>query len=58
MTSTIARRRTLTEGDQGRREYRLFGRRSARPQREQVLQATNDVGILLSLLAAEDEPDC
>jgi len=56
MTSAIARRRTLTERDHGRREYRLFGRRAARPPREPVLHARDNVGILLSLLA-EDEPD-
>jgi hypothetical protein len=57
MTTAIARRRILTERDLRRREHRLFGRRAARPRREQVLQATNDVGVLLSLLAAEDESD-
>ena len=57
MTTAIARRRIPTERALRRREYRLFGRRAARPQREQVLQATNDVGVLLSLLTAEDESD-
>jgi hypothetical protein len=57
MTTAIARRRTLTERDPRRREFRLFGRRAARPQREQVLHATDNVGVLLSLLTAEDESD-
>ena len=57
MTTAIARRRILTERDLRRREYRLFWRRAARPPREPGLHATNDVGVLLSLLAAEDEPD-
>jgi hypothetical protein len=53
MTSVLARRRILGDRDPNRR----FGRRAARPQREQVLQATNDVGVLLSMLAPEDEPE-
>lgn len=56
MTTAIARRRILTERDPRRRDHRLFGRRLGRPQRKQVLHATNDVGVLLSLLAVEDEP--
>jgi hypothetical protein len=57
MTSAIARHRTLTQRDSGRREYRLFGRRAARPQREPVLHARDNVGILLSFLVADDEPE-
>lgn len=56
MTTAFAGRRILTERDARRREYRLFGRRAARRQREQVLHATNDVGVLLSLLD-DDELD-
>jgi hypothetical protein len=57
MTSAIGRRRTLTERDLGRNGYRRYRRRAARPRREQALHATNEVGILLSMLVAEDEPD-
>jgi len=53
MTVVLARRRILGERDLHRR----FGRRAARPQREEVLHATNDVGVLLSMLAPEEEPE-
>jgi len=56
MTTAIARRRISTERGLHRREDRRFGRRAARPQVERVLHATNDVDVLLSLLAPEDEP--
>lgn len=55
MTTAIARRRIPIARGLRRSEYRRFGRRAARPQRELVLRATNDVGVLLSLLADEDE---
>lgn len=57
MTTAIVRRRIFPERDVRRRAYRLFGRRVARPPHEQVLHVTDDVGVLLSLLVAEDEPD-
>ena len=57
MTTAFAHRRIPTERALGRREYRLFGRRAARPQHEPILHARDEVGILLSLLAPEDEPD-
>jgi hypothetical protein len=56
MTSAIVRRRALAGRDPGRREFRFARRRAARAQREDVLHATNDVGVLLSLLD-DDEPD-
>jgi hypothetical protein len=56
MTTAIASR-ILGERDLSRRKDRRLGRRAARLQREQVLHATNEVSVLLSLLAAEDEPE-
>jgi hypothetical protein len=57
MTSAIARRRALAARNLGRREFRSSGRRAARAQREDVLHATNDVGVLLSLLADDEDTD-
>jgi hypothetical protein len=54
MTTAFGRRRVLGAHHLRRRQFSLFGRPAARPH---VLHATNDVGVLLSLLAAEDEPD-
>ena len=55
MTTAIARRQIPTERGLHRREDRRFGRRAARPQRERVLRATNEVSVLLSLLTEEEE---
>ncbi len=57
MTTAIVRRRIGTERGLHRGESRLFGRRAARPPREKVLLVKDNVGVLLSLLAFEDETD-
>ena len=57
MTLAIARRRILTDRDVHRRESRRIGRRAARSQGGQVLHATNEVGVLFSMLAADEESD-